>query len=148
MTVRLRAHHLLCMLTYVGTGYTQSFTVNYDRVAERLSGGEEIEIVSGPDDICAPLLDDETAHCFRNSVKTRDANALAVVTEWLGETLEIGSRIKPERTFIEMLRSGFQQGYLRPACSGCEWTSLCDRVSASDFSGVKITPQAAASVSR
>lgn len=148
MTVRLRAHHLLCMLTYVGKGYTQSFTVNYDRVAERLNGGEEIEIISGPDDICAPLLDDETAHCFRSSVKARDAQALAVASGWLGETLEIGSRITPDRALIEKLRSGFQQGHLRSACSGCEWIGLCDRVSASDFCGVKIAPQVAAAVSR
>ncbi|MBB3945041.1 hypothetical protein GGQ73_000966 [Rhizobium skierniewicense] len=148
MTVRLRAHHLLCMLTYVGKGYTPGFTVNYDRVAKRLSGGEEIEIVSGPDDICAPLLNDETAHCFRASVNTRDANALSVVTEWLGETFEIGSRIKPDKAFIEKLRSGFQQGSLRTACSGCEWMGLCDRVSASNFCGVKVAPQTTAGVSR
>ena len=79
MTVRLRAHHLLCMLTYVGKGYTQSFTVNYDRVAERLNRGEEIEIVAGPDDICAPLLCGDAAHCFRKSVSERDAKALVLV---------------------------------------------------------------------
>ncbi|KAA3514255.1 DUF1284 domain-containing protein [Agrobacterium rosae] len=148
MTVRLRAHHLLCMLTYVGKGYTPGFTVNYDRVAERLNGGEEIEIVSGPDDICAPLLGDDAAHCFKDSVNGRDAKALEVVAEWLGETPKIGDRIGPDEAFIEKLRSGFQQGHLRKACSGCEWTSLCDRVSQSNFCGVKIAPQIASKVIR
>jgi len=41
VTIRLRAHHLLCILTYVGKGYTPGFTVNYDRVARRMSDGEE-----------------------------------------------------------------------------------------------------------
>ncbi len=148
MTVRLRAHHLLCMLTYVGKGYTPGFTVNYDRVAERLNCGEEIEIVFGPDDICAPLLADEAAHCFKDSINKRDAKALALVTEWLGQATQTGSRIAPDKAFIEKLRSGFQQGHLRSACSGCEWMSLCDRVSTSDFCGVKIAPQVTSAVNR
>jgi hypothetical protein len=136
------------MLTYVGKGYTPGFTVNYDRVARRLNGGEEIEIVSGPDDICAPLLGDETAHCFKKGVSERDIKALMSVTEWLGLTLQIGSRVVPDEAFIEMLRAGFKREPLRSACSGCEWTGLCDRVSASNFCGVKIAPQTTAGVSR
>ena len=49
MTVRLRAHHLLCMLTYVGKGYSPAFVENYEAIAARLSAGEEIEMVAGPE---------------------------------------------------------------------------------------------------
>ncbi len=59
MTVRLRAHHLLCMLTYVGKGYSPAFVENYEVIAARLSAGEEIELVAGPDDICGPLTADQ-----------------------------------------------------------------------------------------
>ena len=34
MTIKLRAHHLLCLLTYVGKGYSPAFTANYDRVEQ------------------------------------------------------------------------------------------------------------------
>lgn len=141
MTVRLRAHHLLCMLTYVGKGYTPGFTVNYDRVAARLRNGEEIEIISGPDDICAPLLADKTAHCFGKSVEVRDAKALDAIGQWVGRNLHIGDQIKPDKAFIEKLREGFRHGHLRQPCSGCEWTSLCDRIAGDDFCGVKTAPQ-------
>lgn len=140
MTVRLRAHHLLCMLTYVGKGYTPGFTVNYDRVAERLNRGEEIEIVSGPDDICAPLLPDQTAHCFNESVLVRDAKALETVSLLVGKVLVIGSRVVPDEAHIRTLRAGFASDDRRAACSGCEWSNLCDRVSATDFSGAKVAP--------
>ena len=50
MTVRLRPHHLLCLLTYVGKGYSPAFTANYDAIAMRIEQGEELLIVSGPDD--------------------------------------------------------------------------------------------------
>ena len=72
MTIRLRAHHLLCLLTYVGKGYSPAFTANYDAIAERLSRGEDILLVSGPDDICAPLLDEPEPHCLNEGVIERD----------------------------------------------------------------------------
>ncbi len=76
MTVRLRGHHLLCMLTYIGKGYSPAFVDNYDTIAERLSGGEDIEIIDGPDDICQPLLCTGDCHCFNESVVVRDRLAL------------------------------------------------------------------------
>ena len=75
MTVRLRAHHLLCMLTYVGNGYSPAFVENYEVIAARLSAGEEIELVAGPDDICVPLTADPDAHCHGASVIERDRAA-------------------------------------------------------------------------
>ncbi len=38
--VRLRAHHLLCLLTYVGKGYSEAFVRRADALAARLSAGE------------------------------------------------------------------------------------------------------------
>lgn len=142
MTVRLRAHHLLCMLTYVGKGYTPGFTVNYDRVAERLSRGEEIEIVEGPDDICAPLLSDPAAHCNGESVKWRDDTALASIAALLESKVGPGSRITLNSTLLSTLRVAFANGGIRAACKTCEWSSLCDTVSKSGFCGVKINAAA------
>ncbi len=48
VTVRLRAHHLLCLLTYVGKGYTPAFTANYDAVVARLDAGEDRAAGRGP----------------------------------------------------------------------------------------------------
>ena len=55
MTVRLRGHHLLCLLAYKGEGYSPAFIANLDRIAARLTAGEDAVLVDGPDDICAPL---------------------------------------------------------------------------------------------
>jgi len=63
MTVRLRSHHLLCLLTYVGKGYSAAFIANYDAIAKRLGRGEDVLIVSGPDDICQPMLGEAESHC-------------------------------------------------------------------------------------
>ena len=138
MTVRLRAHHLLCMLTFVGEGYTSAFTDNYRRIAERLSEGEEIKLVSGPDDICAPLLNGEEAHCFKISVIERDAAALADISVLLGEEIGIGAMLVPDARLLAKLRRNFASGEIRHACLGCEWGDLCSRIADGNFSGVLI----------
>ncbi|NTG49384.1 DUF1284 domain-containing protein [Agrobacterium rhizogenes] len=138
MTIRLRAHHLLCMLTFVGEGYTPAFTANYRRIAERLTAGEEIKLVSGPDDICAPLLDEKEPHCFKDSVIERDAAALADVVALLGEERAPGSVVVPDASLLAKLRRNFASGDIRHACLGCEWTGLCSRIAADSFKGVLV----------
>ena len=138
MTVRLRAHHLLCMLTFVGEGYTPAFTENYRRIAERLTKGEEIKLVSGPDDICAPLLDEKEPHCFKASVIERDAAALADVAMLLGEEIDIGAVLLPDAALLAKLRRNFASGEIRHACNGCEWGDLCSRIAAGKFTGVLV----------
>ncbi|NTJ63486.1 DUF1284 domain-containing protein [Agrobacterium rhizogenes] len=138
MTVRLRAHHLLCMLTFVGEGYTSAFTDNYRRIAERLSEGEEIKLVSGPDDICAPLLNGEEPHCFKASVIERDAAALADIMALLGEEIGPGTVLVPDARLLSKLRRNFASGEIRHACLGCEWGDLCSRIADSNFGGVLI----------
>ncbi|MCQ1834061.1 DUF1284 domain-containing protein [Neorhizobium galegae] len=133
MMVRLRPHHLLCVLTFVGEGYSPAFVANYRRLAGRLSAGEPIEIVSGPDDICAPLLSDEDAHCFGASVAGRDAAALTDIARLLGRELETGSVIASDPVLFDKLRRAFSSGVTRRACTGCEWSSLCDRIAGQDY---------------
>ncbi|OCJ11638.1 2Fe-2S ferredoxin [Rhizobium sp. AC27/96] len=138
MTVRLRAHHLLCMLTFVGEGYTSAFTANYRRIAERLTEGEQIELVSGPDDICAPLLDEAEPHCVKASVIERDAAALADVASLIGEEIEPGAVLVPDANLLAKLRRNFASGEIRRACNGCEWRDLCSRIAAGNFASVLV----------
>lgn len=140
MTVRLRGHHLLCMLTYVGKGYSPAFVENYDRIAGRLNEGEDILLVDGPDDICAPLLCGDDCHCHEASVRARDQLALESVSELFGLALSIPGTFKLDAEQLVALRRAFAKGTLRKACKACEWTDLCTRIASADqFQGVKIT---------
>ncbi|QLF69692.1 DUF1284 domain-containing protein [Peteryoungia desertarenae] len=140
MTVRLRAHHLLCMLTYVGKGYSPAFVENYEAIAARLSAGEEIELVAGPDDICGPLLQSPEAHCLGPSVIERDLAAADAIARLIGSPLPLGSRITPTPTLLARLRKTFATGEIRKACSGCEWSGLCDSVADGGYLGVRVAP--------
>lgn len=41
--IRLRGHHIVCTLNFVGEGYSPEFVGNMERIVERLRGGEEAE---------------------------------------------------------------------------------------------------------
>ncbi|MGF9563402.1 DUF1284 domain-containing protein [Neorhizobium sp. JUb45] len=138
MTVRLRPHHLLCLLTYVGKGYTPAFVDNYDRIARRLSEGEGIVVVDGPDDVCAALLCAPDAHCFRDSVRVRDAQAAADVGELLDMTVSAGARIDLHPALLARMRKAFAEGVTRKACLGCEWSALCSGVAACGYAEVRV----------
>ncbi|ADV14174.1 DUF1284 domain-containing protein [Mesorhizobium ciceri] len=134
MTIRLRAHHLLCLLTYVGKGYSPAFTANYDRVAERLSRGEDILLVSGPDDVCAPLLDELEPHCLNESVVERDRLATQDVGELLARPIRVGTRLDLDPAMLGRMRQAFSAGLVRKACGGCEWNELCSTIAAGGYS--------------
>ncbi|WP_339690390.1 DUF1284 domain-containing protein [Celeribacter baekdonensis] len=139
--IHLRPHHLLCLLTYAGKGYSADFVQNYDRIAARLSAGEEIEIVDGPDDICAPLLTEDAPHCHRDSVVERDALAARDVGALLGLEITLGVRLVIDAARLTRLRTGFAHGESRLACLGCDWADLCTDVAQGGFAGVRVAAQ-------
>ncbi|MFB2552843.1 DUF1284 domain-containing protein [Ensifer soli] len=140
MTVRLRPHHLLCLLTYVGRGYGAAFVDNYDRIATRLSAGEDVLIVDGPDDICAPLLSDADAHCHGAGVLGRDRQAARDTGRILRRAIRPGTRLVLPPDRVGRLRAAFAGGASRAACAGCEWSGLCDAIAAGGFRGARLFP--------
>jgi uncharacterized protein len=137
VTVRLRAHHLLCTLTYIGEGYSAEFISNYDIVAARLAAGEEIVVVDGPDDICKPLLATANRHCTQARAAQRDRRAAAELHSVLGDYPQPGDHLNISES-IERLRSAFASGAIRGACTGCRWSDLCSTVAAQDFCHARI----------
>lgn len=138
MTIRLRPHHLLCVLTYAGKGYTPDFTANFDTVAARLAAGEDAIVVDGPDEICAPWLGEDDCHCLNDSVMLRDARAAEAVALLLGRPVVAGERLSLAEHLTAM-RTAFAAGTIRAACTACEWFGLCSDIAAADFSGVRLT---------
>ena len=134
MTVRLRPHHLLCMLTFAGKGYSPDFIANFDRIIQRIaSGNQTIEIALGPDDICAPLLADASCHCRNASVSERDTLAAESLTQLLQQPIQPGTPLALTAATLDRLRQAFRAGTIRRACHGCQWVPLCDEIAASNF---------------
>lgn len=134
MTIRLRPHHFLCILTYAGKGYSPAFTANMTVIAGRIADGEPVEIVAGPDDICAPLLSEPEPHCHRESVMERDRQALSALGQILSDSsLAHGACLVLAPDRIDNLRQSFRKDAFRQACTGCQWQDLCDTIARADF---------------
>ncbi len=140
MAIQLRPHHLLCMLTFIGKGYSPAFVANLEQVVRRLATGTEtIEIVAGPDDICAPLLCEADRHCHRSSVVERDRlatqaiNALLACSNGSDRSLAPGAHLTLSHADLDQLRAAFAAGTIRQACTGCQWKPLCDGIAANQF---------------
>ncbi len=138
MTVRLRAHHLLCVLTYVGKGYSPAFVANLDRIAARLAAGEPVQMVAGPDDVCAPVRDDPSHHCNDPAIRRRDRLASLAVGRLLHQPVTPGRTLSltPER--LRLLRAAFVANHIRAACAGCAWARLCTEVAAHGFHATRL----------
>jgi len=139
MTVRLRAHHLLCLLTYSGKGYSSAFTTNLDAVADRIQLGEEIVVVSAADDVCAPLVAESDVHCHRESVMRRDVVAAAELSAIFGYSIRPGTAFRLDGELITTMRDAFVAGVTRSACSGCEWFDLCSTTAAAHYVDARLT---------
>jgi len=144
MTVALRAHHLLCLLTYAGTGYSPAFVDNFNRVVGRLGAGEGAALVTGPDALCAPLCacEGDRAHCHDAGVTVRDQCAARDVSALLGIPLADGVRVQVDAPLVARLRAAFAQGGIRTACGACPWADLCTGIAAKGFAGVHLYPPA------
>ncbi|HEY8595159.1 MAG TPA: DUF1284 domain-containing protein [Devosiaceae bacterium] len=138
MTVRLRPHHLLCMLTYVGKGYTPAFTASYDAIVQRLGKGEDILLVAGPDDICAPLCGTAEDHCGNESPAERDRSAAIALEGMLDAPVVAGRILHIDTGTLDDMRRAFASGLIRSACAGCQWFDLCSRVAAEGFAGARL----------
>lgn len=138
MTVELRPHHLLCMLTYAGAGYGEAFCAGYDALIRRIAGGEPIRLVDGPDDVCRPISNDPAAHCHRPSVRQRDARAAAALSAELGRPIAAGAVVEPKPELIARLRDAFAKGRIRAACAGCDWAPLCDAIAGEAYARARL----------
>lgn len=116
--IRLRGHHLLCLFGFKGLGYDDDFIAGMAAVVRRLrQPGARVEIVAGPDDICAACPHAGRERCQRREAHPRDAATLAALGLPIGylddaATLfaDITARITPERLDI--------------LCAGCSWQAL------------------------
>jgi uncharacterized protein len=139
MTTRLRPHHLLCMLTFAGKGYTPAFVKNFEEVVRRISTGHEtVEIVEGPDDVCAPLLAESDRHCNSVNVAVRDRHAAEAISNLLRRPIQPKEQVFLDQEILCTLREAFAAGSIRRACIDCQWAPLCDVIAQNRFTGTQL----------
>jgi hypothetical protein len=101
-------------------------------IVARIGAGEPVELIDGPDDICAPLAGTGDAHCEDPSVRRRDREALRDLAA--AEPPLPGARpLVLDRAAIAALREQFAAGAIRRACAGCSWFGLCTEIASAGY---------------
>ena len=122
------------MLTFAGEGYSPDFIANFERITRSIAAGNQtVEITFAPDDICAPLLTEESCHCRNASVDERDTLAAESLAQLLEMPIDPGAQITLTATTLDRMRQAFREGTIRKACRGCQWVPLCDGIAANNF---------------
>ena len=133
--INLRPHHLLCLLTFVGRGYSDSFALRLLGVVESLKCGTPACLIEGPDSICAGLLGcrNDDGHCRNASVTQRDATALTLLQPFFEHRLETGAEIPDLLARRPALRAAYNNGAFQSACSDCPWQGFCREIAESGY---------------
>lgn len=80
MKAKLRGHHLICLNFFRGEGYSKKYIDNIYSVLQK----KEIEIVEGPDDVCAVCPYQKDNKCGNSeytneNILTQDREALSLL---------------------------------------------------------------------
>jgi len=119
--LRIRGHHLLCMLGFRGLGYSPQFVANMRAVVESygVQPPPTVEVLAGVDCICRACPHMRQGACARadgseQRVRARD---MAVLRR-LG--LEAGQRV-PASEVRRRIAAGVDVPALGALCADCNW---------------------------
>lgn len=120
--IRLRPHHALCLQTYVGKGYSDSFAENMTRISQALAQRptQMVHFTLGADEICQACPNLQNGVCSKEeSCGTLDQLAWTAMELGCGEVL----------TWAEATRLVEQNllktGRYHALCDGCTWEEIC-----------------------
>lgn len=123
-SLKIRPHHLLCVLGFHGLGYSEEFVSNMGKVAEELRSNStfHITLVVGCDAICESCPHNERGRCRKKKdsdleTRTMDFEMLQMLdlnSESQISIAEALGRIKERITLKDMAEF----------CHDCEWWKL------------------------
>ncbi len=122
--LKLRAHHLLCLLGFRGLGYSPEFAETMGRVLKEFHSNVEIPVtlVTECDLICASCPHKQEGECRKSEgaaarIKDKDSNIL----KKLG--YRTNSRTTPAEAW-RRVKKNISMEELTAMCSRCQWVEL------------------------
>jgi hypothetical protein len=121
--MKLRPHHLLCLLNFVGEGYDDAFCANMAEQKRRFAEAGRFTLFDGGDDVCAACPNERGWFCaFQDKVRRYDlavCRALSLVPNCRYDAAAVEKRVREEI---------FEAHRLGEICGDCEWYPLCARL--------------------
>ncbi len=120
--MKLRGHHLLCILGFQGYGYSEDFILNMARINElRKSDKTTIKLINRPDDICSacPNLKDDVCEN-----KMQNENIVKMDNEVLSQ-FNINQEYNAIDLFNEVVLKFNTLKSVENICNDCKWAEKC-----------------------
>ncbi|MCK4648858.1 DUF1284 domain-containing protein [bacterium] len=123
--MRLRAHHLLCILGFRGLGYDEKFIKGMGRVVQKIkeNPGLEIELIGGCDDICRACpfniegLCENEAIGGEERVRERDRKVAGRLNLKAEDILTV-------KEVLDSVKKKIKPGDLSVICKDCPWLRM------------------------
>lgn len=131
-SIRLRAHHGMCLAFFRGKGYSEDFSSHMGRIKALLEADPEqvIEVICSTDDICAACPNNAGGICTSEEKVARyDAGVMTRLCPEGAAGKARGEMAKVEMTCAEFARLVRERillaGEREKICGDCQWSGIC-----------------------
>lgn len=131
--IKVRGHHLLCLLTFRGMGYGPAFVKNFKRIVKNFASHPESVIIltTESDVICSSCPYNKDGRCFkkensRATTKAHDKRVLKMFGFKEREEVEI-------HEILDKIKSKISPRNLLKICKKCSWLGHCSNLSEFNF---------------
>ncbi|ARK22021.1 DUF1284 domain-containing protein [Sporosarcina ureae] len=116
--IKLRGHHIFCLLGYRGMGYSEEYTANMTNIHDELRERPDtfIQIMKGPDYLCAKFPEGQPYHCEDDGIYVRDSEILHKLGLKVSDVL-------PWREVERRIRVHVVPEDIAVVCETCSWRS-------------------------
>ncbi|MDF2880513.1 MAG: hypothetical protein K0R54_1070 [Clostridiaceae bacterium] len=116
--LNLRPHHLLCIQSYIGHGYSEEFVENMDKIVLHLNDDTSIKLVKTTDDICKACPNNlGNGKCqYESKVCKFDAGVLTTFNFK-------DNYVYSYKFLLGTLKEKLTQENFKNICGNCEWYS-------------------------
>lgn len=130
VVLHLRPHHLLCLQTFTGRGYSEEFVRHMTLVKRQLTRDPRtlIELVSGVDDLCAHCPNNVDGQCTSDNPALFDSKVSRKLYSTGIISPDAASKDHPgKRPVLTRIPDALEisSSVLEECCPGCEWKELC-----------------------
>lgn len=123
--MKLRFHHILCILGFLGLGYDEKFIKGMERVIRKIKENPDLKIklMRGCDDICRACPFNIDGRCqnevvgSEERVRERDSQVAARLDIKAGDVLTI-------KEILDSVKEKIKPGDLPVICQDCPWLKM------------------------
>ncbi len=119
-SIKLRAHHGMCLAFFEGKGYSEGFCAHMQSVLNMLQDNPPVQVVSESDLICSKCPHLQEGICSTpDLVRQYDSQVLSLCG------LAVNSRLTWDEFSALIAEKILSSGKRKTICGNCQWSDIC-----------------------